>query len=126
MKRASLVFLLAPAIGMAQGSFPTEFPDGAVRLEPEMLKQRLAGKTFNVKPTSSPAYRIQYQPAYAFLHVYYPGKTFSCSGPWRVEGSVACADYAKDKNQCSEFRLADDVLYTKVIGNGEVVAIKPD
>lgn len=126
MKRVPLIFLLAPAIVLAQASFPTEFPEGAIPVEPEMLRQRLSGNTFSVKPIAGSEYQIQYRATYAYLRIFHPGKAFYCSGPWRVEGSVACADYAHSKNECSEFRIVGDVLYTKVIGNGEVVAMRPD
>jgi hypothetical protein len=126
MKRLPLTFLLMPAIVLAQASFPTEFPAGAVALEPEMLRQRLAGKSFNVKPAAGPEYRIQYKGEYAYLNVYHVRRPINCAGPWRVEGSLACMNWKDDQGGCSEFRLASDVLYRKVPGSGEVVAMLPN
>ena len=113
--------LLAPVLAIAQTSFPTSFPEAATPLNPETLKQRLAGKTFLLKPVVGAELRIEYQDTYAFVNV---GGT-SDSGKWRIEGSSVCVDWRKFPPSCSEARLIADTIYIKRSSNGEIVALQP-
>ena len=121
MRNFLLSVLLAPVLALAQTSFPTSFPDEAVPLTSEALKQRLTGKTFLIKPVVGADLRIEYQDAYAFINV---GGT-SDSGKWRIEGSSVCVDWRKFPPSCSEARLVADTIYIKRANNGEVVALMP-
>jgi hypothetical protein len=122
MRRLLSVLLMLPALSFAQATFPTTFPEGAVPLTPEALKSRLSGKAFKVKQAVGPEYRVQYDSTNAYVDV----GNFNDSGPWRVEGSSACIEFKRAKSGCSEYRLVGEVLYTKRISNGEVVAMIPE
>ena len=123
--RAALFVMCLPLIVVAQTTFPTDFPAGAVPFEADALKQRLTGKTFRSRGADGREFQVQYQDQYAYVDVYLPAGTMQDSGPWRVEGSSACVQWQKVKSGCSEFRLVGDVLYTKRASNGEVVVMTP-
>ena len=114
------LFLLFPALVLAQPTFPTAFPTDATSLSPESLRQRLAGKTFLMKPMVGDALRIQYQETFVFINV----GSASDSGNWRVEGSSVCIEWKKFNSNCSEMRMVGETLYVKRANNGEVVEMK--
>ncbi len=84
--RFALALLLAPAITFAQSSFPTEFPNGALPLTADALKQRLLGKTFVAKSLTGPDVRTEYRETYVYLNI---GNT-NDTGTWKTEGSTVC------------------------------------
>jgi len=116
------VILLAPTVALAQASFPTEFPAGAVPFSSQALRERVAGKSFTVKPAAGKEYRIQYDEVRAYLDV----GSFNDSGPWKIEGSSVCIEFTRAPSGCSEFRQAGAVTYTKRASNGEVVVMQPN
>ena len=80
MLRPLFAAVLMPASVLAQGSFPTEFPEDSAPVEATALKQFLTGKTFIAKPVAGLEFRIQYKDSYAFFN---SGAT-SDSGRWRT------------------------------------------
>lgn len=121
MRRFFLSLLLVPVLALAQTTFPTSFPDAAVPLTPETLRQRLAGKTFQIKSVVGAELRIEYQETYAYVNV----GGVNDSGKWRTEGSSVCVDWRKFPPSCSEARLLADTLYIKRASNGEIVMLQP-
>jgi len=123
--RACLLWFLFPAICLAQ-AFPTEFPAEAKALEPDVLKQRIAGKVFNVKAADGAEYRVEFKDTHAYLNIYMAGgRTVSDNGPWKAEGSSICIEFQRVKSGCSEYRLVGNTLYSKRASNGEVVVMEP-
>ena len=112
--------LLAPALVLAQASFPTAFPAEAVPITAEALKQRLTGKSFTIKPAAGEEMRLQYQESNAFINI----GSANDSGKWRAEGSTLCQDWRRFPVSCSEVRLLGDVMYLKR-STGEVVVLQP-
>ncbi len=119
--RIASIFLLAPVVALAQASFPTTFPSGAIPLAPEALQARVSGKAYTVKPMEGSEYRVQFDGTNVYLDV----GNFRDSGPWKVEGSAVCMEFTRAKSGCTEFRLVGDVLYSKRFSNGEVVIMRP-
>jgi hypothetical protein len=119
--RMLLAFLVAPAVAIAQASFPTEWPSGALPLSPDALQQRLLGKAFIAKSVTGPDVRTEYQETYAYINV---GAT-NDSGTWRTEGSAVCNQWRQLRPSCSEIRVLGEVLYVKRANNGEVMTLLP-
>jgi len=110
-----------PSIAAAQG-FPTEFPAGSVPLEGEALRKRIEGQTYWVKPADGNEFRVQYLASKeVFLNIYFPGRTLSDTGTWRIEGSSVCVEWRQVKSGCTAHHLVGDQLYVKRASNGEVV-----
>ena len=116
-----LSLLLAPALAVAQGSFPTEWPSGAEPLSPDTLRQRLMGKTFVARSLTGPDVRTEYQETYAYINV----GNASDSGTWRTEGSTVCNEWKKLRPACSEIRAVGEALYVKRANNGEIMTLLP-
>ena len=123
--RAWLIGVLFPLMAVAQAPIHTEFPAGAVPLDPAALKQRVMGKSLGAKGSDGIEFVVQYGETHAVLNAHTPRGVIQDSAPWRVEGSAICIDFLKVRGGCSEFRLVGDVLYTKRASNGEVVAMQP-
>ena len=119
--RLLLALLIAPGIAAAQASFPTEWPSDAQALSPDVLRQRLIGKTFIAKSLTSPDVRTQYQDTTVYLNV---GNT-SDVGTWRTEGSSVCAEWRRLRAACSEIRAVGETLYVKRANNGEIMVMVP-
>lgn len=117
--RSLLTLLLIPAAAMAQGQMPTEFPADAAPIAADALRERLAGKVFNVQPFTGPSWRLEYKPnGYAFLDT---SAGFRDTGKWRAEDSKLCSDWQKATSGCGEVRVKGDSIYIKRSSNGEVV-----
>ena len=119
--RLLLAVLIAPAVAVAQASFPTEWPSGAEALSPDALRQRLVGKAFIAKSVTGPDVRTEYQESYAYINV---GNT-SDSGTWRTEASAVCNEWKKLRPTCSEIRALGEALYVRRANNGEIMALLP-
>ena len=115
------VLLAAPALAVAQASFPTEWPSGAVPLSAEALKQRLVGKTFVAKSVTGSDVRTEFQESYAYINT----GSANDSGPWRTEGSAVCNEWRKLRPACSEIRAVGELLYVKRANNGEIMTLTP-
>ena len=114
---AMAIALSTPLTSKAQASFSTEFPAGAVALEPQALKTLLLGKVATTQVATGPVLKVTYKDTYAFLNA----GNFADSGKWRVEGSSVCIDWQKITPSCTEVRAVDDAIYIKRSSNGEVV-----
>lgn len=121
MRHALHLCLLLPALALAQPALQTEFPAGAVPLEPAALQKLLSGRVFLVVPAAGPPWRLQFNESYAYINV----ANRSDSGRWRVEGSAICMDWRIFPSGCSETRRDGDTVYLKRSTNGEVVILKP-
>ena len=119
MRCSLFAIAFVPITVLAQGSFPTEFPEDSAPVEATALKQFLTGKTLIGKPVVGPEFRIQYKESYAFFN---SGST-NDSGRWRTEGSSVCYDWKTIRASCSEMRLSGQALYVKRANNGEVVRL---
>ena len=117
----SWLVVLVPVFAFAQATMPTEFPSGSVPFTPEVLKERVTGKTFTFKPVVGDPVRIQYQETHAFFNA----GSASDSGKWKVEGSSVCYEWRKFPGGCSEHRSVGDLVYVKRYSNGEVVLLQP-
>lgn len=114
---AIAIALSAPLTLKAQAPLATEFPAGAVALDPQALKTLLLGKVATTQVATGPVLKVTYKDTYAFLNA----GNFTDSGKWRVEGSSVCIDWQKIKPSCTEVRTVGDVIYIKRSSNGEVV-----
>lgn len=98
---------------------PTEFPADAAPLSAAALKEKLAGKVFNVKLHNGDGWRLEYR-TNGFFHVNVG--SFSSSGPWDTDGSKLCAKLRGQDTACNEIRQSGDTLYLKRT-SGEVIAL---
>ena len=105
------------AWAQAPASFPTEFPEGAVVVEPAALQKRLTGLVTHMKYANGAQVRLEYKDTYAYVNA---GNS-SDSGKWRVEGSQVCIDWQRFPAGCFEVRAVGDALYAKRAINGEIV-----
>ena len=122
--RSLIALLIMPIAVVAQTPLPTEFPVDSAPLAPEVLKQRLAGKVFKVKPADGPSWRLEYKASgYVFLDT---SSGYRDTGKWRVEGTQLCTDWQRTPSACSETRAKGDVIYVKRNSNGEVVSLLVD
>ena len=122
--RLPCLLLCVPLAAAAQTALPTNFPDNAVPLTNEALRERVAGKAFRVKPQDGNTMRLEYRTGgYAYIDT---STGFRDSGPWRVEEGKLCADWGKVTGGCSEVRAVGDALYIKRVSNGEVLAFKAE
>lgn len=114
------IFLLVPVIALAQDAMRTEFPSAAVSPNADSLRERLAGKTFDVKPFTGASWRLEYASnGYAFLNT---SSGYSDKGRWRVEDGKLCTEWAKSTSGCSEARIDGASLLIKR-SSGEVVTL---
>jgi hypothetical protein len=118
--RILLGLLAVCSLAVAQTALPTDFPADAVPFQSDALRQRLTGKVFIVKPVSDPQIRFQFRERDAFSN----SGNRNNHGPWRVEGSAVCIDWAIGQAVCSEVRLVGETIYWKR-GNGEVAVLQP-
>ncbi|MBI5254899.1 MAG: hypothetical protein HY855_00255 [Burkholderiales bacterium] len=115
--------LMAAGPALAQTGFPTDFPTGAVVLEPQALKERLAGKVFEVKTADGASWRMQFQASgHVFLNT---SRGLNDNGTWSIEGSQLCNELRQMTRNCAEMRDKDGTLYLKRVSNGEIVALQP-
>lgn len=118
--RTLLGLLAISSLAIAQSAPPTEFPQDAVPLQPEALKQRLTGKVFILKPVSDPQIRFQFRERDAFSN----SGSRNNSAIWRVEGSTVCFAWSIGQDTCSEVRSVGEVIYWKR-ATGEVAVLQP-
>lgn len=83
-------------MGWAQTAFPTEFPTGAVEVDPPALQQRLTGKIMNMTYASGHQVRLEYKERFAYLNV----GNASDTGLWRVEPGQVCIDWQRFAAGC--------------------------
>jgi hypothetical protein len=110
---------LSVAWAQAPVAFPTEFPEGAVVMEPAALVQRLTGAVIHVKYADGTEARVEYKDTYAFLNA----GNRTDSGKWRVQNSQICVDWQRSRAGCVEVRTVGDALYAKRAINGEIVRV---
>ena len=119
--RYILTLLVIPAAVLAQAERPTEFPAEAEAVTADALRDRIAGKVYDVKTFDGATWRLQYKPnGYAFIDT---SKGLRDSGKWRIEGSKLCSEWQRTPSGCSEARVKGNTVYVKRVANGEVVAL---
>ena len=118
MKAFAFSLLVATSLASAQ-SPTTEFPEGAVIVTQDALKESLSGKVYSVKPASGPSWRWQFNAnGFFFINV----GNFSDSGKWSTKDSTLCSEGKQIKANCNEVRIHNTDLYLKR-DNGEVVKL---
>ena len=119
MKHCFVFALLSATLVNAQTALPTEYPEGALALAGDAIKEQLAGKAFTAKPSDGNTLRFQFKDdGYAFLDT---SRGYRDTGKWRVDANNWCTDWQKTGSSCSELRRKGDVFYYKRPLNGEVV-----
>lgn len=108
---------LLPVMAWAQAAFPTEFPAGAMVMEPSAVQQRLSGKVVNMTYANGQQVRLEYKERYAYLNV----GNASDTGLWRAEPGRVCIEWQRFAAGCFEVRSVGEVLYAKRATNGEIV-----
>jgi hypothetical protein len=120
----AFALLAATAGALAQAPVaPAEFPTDAKSLPAEMLQQRIAGKSFGVKPAKGAAWKLQYEAGGSFTLKTASG--YEDTGKWRVEGSQLCTEPSKTRAACNDMRLVGDALFMKR-DSGEIVKFEPN
>lgn len=122
MALIALLASTAAAVALAQNvpDAAPAFPADAQPLAAEALKQRLADKVFEVKPTSGGgrSARIEFRGDYVFADLAAGGRD---TGRWRIEASSLCVEWQRRRTDgCAEMRAVGDALYLQR-ANGEVV-----
>jgi hypothetical protein len=115
------VALLSATLVYAQVIPQQAFPERSTPVTGDLIKERLAGKVFSVKPADGSTWRLEFKTSGdLFLDT---DRGYRDYGTWRVEGNNWCADLRKTGVSCSELRQLEEVLYYKRASNGEVVAM---
>lgn len=121
--RHLLITLVVPAALHAQGTAPSEFPEGAQPLAADALRERIAGKVFDVKLADGTGWRIEYRGnGYYFVDT---TTGFRDDGRWRIDGPRLCHEARKGASGCSEVRDKDGRIHIKRATTGEVIALMP-
>lgn len=119
MKLCLVSALLFTTIANAQTALPTEYPEGAVALTGDVIREQLAGKTYTLKPSDGSTWRLEFKAdGYAFLDT---SRGYRDSGKWRIDVNNWCIELQKAGLACSELRRKGDVFYYRRISNGEIV-----
>jgi hypothetical protein len=115
---ASLLLASSPAWAQA---LATEFPEGAVAVNPDALKASVSDKVFAVKASRGPAWRWQFNAdGFFFINI----GNFSDSGKWSIKDSALCSEGKQIKASCNEVRAKGQELFLKR-DNGEIVKLEP-
>jgi hypothetical protein len=116
-----LSLLSLPALALAQTAALPTFPPDAQPVAPEVLKERLAGKSFSYKTASGAEARLQFKADFVYVNA---GPT-NDSGRWRTEGSQMCIEWNRIPNSgCSEARMLGNTVYLTRVANGEVIKLE--
>ncbi len=119
MKLCLVSALLSATIASAQTALPTEYPEGAVALNGDVIREQLAGKTYTVKPSDGTTWRLEFKAdGYVFLDT---SRGYRDSGKWRIDVNNWCTEMQKTGPGCSELRRKGEVFYYRRISNGEIV-----
>jgi hypothetical protein len=115
-----LSMLVAPGLALAQATALPGFPPEAQPVAPEVLREKLLGKSFVAKASNGAEMRLQYKSDFVYLNA---GPT-NDSGRWRTEGSRLCIEWNRIPNSgCSEARMLGDAIYITRVSNGEVMRL---
>ena len=119
---AALCIGLMPSFSGAQSAAPLPtFPPDAQPVAPEVLKERLTGKSFSYRTASGAEVRLQYKSDFVYVNA---GPT-NDSGRWRIEGSQLCIEWNRIPNSgCSEARMLGNTVYITRVANGEVIRLE--
>lgn len=119
---AALCLGLLPSFAGAQSAAPLPtFPADAQPVAPEVLKERLTGKSFSYRTASGGEARLQFKGDFVYVNA---GQT-NDSGRWRTEGSQMCIEWNRIPNSgCSEARMLGNTVYLTRVANGEVIRLE--
>src|SRR5438034_6208173 len=118
MRAVALSLAAICCSAIAQTTAPSTFPEEATTPTASELKERLAGRVFNVKLADGGSLRLQYTAnGYFFLNT---SGGFSDTGEWRTEDGKLCYTARKSKPGCNEMRVKAETIYLKR-NSGEVV-----
>jgi len=123
-----LLSLLVLSRALCQPPGWDTFPEGAIPLQPEALKARLNGKTFDFPTWEGIRFQLYFATSgYLFITAKLPESSRSgqWSSTWRVEGSTVCMRRLSE-NGCVEVRERDGALLWKRQIGGEVVTLTPE
>jgi hypothetical protein len=114
-------FALCGAGVVAQGALPVEFPVDSRPLPAALLKEAIAGKTFNVDLADGSRWRLEYKAnGYFFVNT---STGFNGSGDWRADDERLCTRLRGRDMSCNEVRDAGGVLHLRR-DSGEVIALR--
>ncbi|WP_418318330.1 hypothetical protein [Piscinibacter sakaiensis] len=125
MKTPSLLAgLLICCAAAASASTQEEFPSGAASPSAAELKERLAGKSFDVQLKNGISWRLQYNTmGYFFVDASTGGRT---SGSWSAEDGKLCSQLKGNPSpQCSDVRVHQNQLVVRRTVNGELITLVP-
>lgn len=112
----------AKALLAATPALASAFPEGSTAPTADELRQRLVGKTFDVKLASGVGWRLEYKDNGFFFIDTTNG--FRDSGPWRTEDGRLCSQGRQINPSCNEMRVSGGALLLKR-DSGEIVEFKP-
>jgi hypothetical protein len=116
-----LSVLALPGLALAQAAALPGFPPEAQPVAPDVLREKLLGKSFVAKAANGVEMRLQYKSDFVYLNA---GPT-NDSGRWRTEGSQMCIEWNRIPNSgCSEARLVGNTIYITRVSNGEVMRLE--
>jgi hypothetical protein len=119
---AALCLGLMPSLSGAQSAAPVPaFPPDAQPVAPEVLKERLTGKSFFYRTASGGEVRLQFKSDFVYVNA---GPT-NDSGRWRAEGSQMCIEWNRIPNSgCSEARMLGNTVYLTRVATAEVIQLE--
>lgn len=120
MRHLIAVFAAIPFFAWGQANFPTDFPSGAVALEPSVVQQKLTDQVFDLTYANGQQVRVEYKQRFAYVNT----ANASDSGAWHVEPGKVCVAWQRFPAGCFEVRAVGDLLYAKRAINGEIVLMK--
>ena len=116
-----LPVLSLPAAAQTAAAPPPFGPAGASTPTTDELKQRLSGKSFNVKYADGTAFRVDFEEnGNYFVNVAGGGNV---SGEWRVEDGELCTK-RQGSTGCNEARVTSNELFLKR-DSGEIIQYVP-
>ena len=118
---AILCLGLMPTLAGAQTAGLPTFPPDAQPVAPEVLREKLTGKSFSYRTASGSEARLQFKSDFVYVNA---GPT-NDSGRWRTEGSQMCIEWNRIPNSgCSEARMLGNTVYLTRVANGEVIRLE--
>jgi hypothetical protein len=116
-----LSVLALPGLALAQAAALPTFPPDAQPVAPEVLREKLTGKSFSYRMANGGEVRLQFKSDFVYVNA---GPT-NDSGRWRIEGSQMCIEWNRIPNSgCSEARMLGMTVYLTRVTNGEVIKLE--